>query len=106
MEKIWGELKKIEAQSEQIKGETQDIAKKMSALAQQEAEKLLANSGTYAEEESQQLYISTTQEANRNRDELLKANQVAADKLGVQAEKHMESAVAKIVNTVIGETQP
>ncbi len=106
MEKIWGELKKIEAQSEQIKGETQDTAKKMSALAQQGAEKLLANSGTYAEEESQQLYKSTTQEANRNRDELLKANQVSANKLEVQAEKHMESAVAKIVKTVIGETQP
>ena len=106
MEKIWEELKKIEAQAEQIRGETQDEAKKMADLAQQEAEELLANSGTYAEEEAQQLYMSTIQEANRNRDELLKANQVAADKLRVQAEKHMESAIAKVVNAVIEETQP
>ena len=28
MEKIWGELKKIEAQAEQIKGETQDDSQK------------------------------------------------------------------------------
>ena len=62
-------------------------AKKMTALAQQEAEKLLANSGTYAEEESQQLYKSTIQEANRNRDELLKANQVSANKLEVASGK-------------------
>ena len=95
MEKIWEELKKIEAQAEQIRGETQDKAKKMTDLAQQEAEELLANSGTYAEQEAQELYMSTIQEANRNRDELLKANQVAADKLKVQAEKHMELAVCE-----------
>ena len=106
MEKIWEELKKIEAQAEQIKDETQDKAKKMTNLAQQEAEELLANSESYAEEEAQQLYMSTIQEANHNRDELLKANQITADKLRVQAEKHMEPAIAKVVNVVIEETQP
>ena len=106
MEKIWEELKKIEAQAEQIRSEAQDEAKNMADLAQHEAEELLTNSGTYSEEEAQQLYMSTIQEANRNRDELLKANQVAADKLRVQAEKHIESAIAKVVNAVIEETQP
>ena len=104
MEKVWEELKKIEAQAEQIRGETQDKAKKMTDLANQKAEELLANSGTYAEEEAQQLYLNTTQEAHRNRDELLKANQVTADKLKVQAEKNMEPAIAKVVNAVIEET--
>jgi F0F1-type ATP synthase membrane subunit b/b' len=106
MEKIWEELKKIEAQAEQIRGETLDKAKEMTDLAQKEAEELLTNSATYAEEEAQQLYMSTTQEANRSRDELLKANHVAADKLSVQAEKHIEPAVEKVVNAVIEETQP
>ena len=106
MEKVWEELKKIEAQAEQIRSEAQDKAKKMTDLAQKEAEELLANSETYAEEEAQQLYMNTIQEANCNRDELLKANQVAADKLRVQAEKHMESAITKVVNAVIEETQP
>ena len=103
MEKVWEELKKIEAQAEQIRGETQDKAKKMTTLAQQEAEELLANSGTYAEEEAQQLYISAVQEANNSRDELLKTNQVTANKLKVQAEKHMDSAISKVMNAVIEE---
>ena len=105
MEKVWEELKKIEAQAEQIRSEAQGNSKKMIELAQKEAEELLANSEAYAEEESQQLYMNTIQEANRNRDALLRANQDAADKLRVQAEKHMESATAEIVNAVIGETQ-
>ena len=105
MEKVWEELKIIEAQAEQIRSEAQDKAKKMTDLSQKEAEELLANSETYAEEEAQQLNMSTIQEANRNRDELLKANQDAADKLRVQAEKHMEAAIAKVVNAVIEETK-
>jgi vacuolar-type H+-ATPase subunit H len=103
MEKIWEELKKIEAQAEQIRGETQDKAKKMTNLAQQEAEELLANSGTYADEEAQQLFKNAVQEANNSRDELLKANQVTADKLRVQAEKHMDLAITKVLNEVIEE---
>ena len=87
MEKVWEELKKIEAQAEQIQSEAQNNAKKITALAQQEAEKLVANSKTYAEEEAQQFYMSTIQEANRNRDEQLKANQEANEKLRVLCSK-------------------
>jgi F0F1-type ATP synthase membrane subunit b/b' len=103
MEKIWEELKKIEAQAEQIRGETQDKAKKMTILAQQEAEELLTNSGTYADEEAQQLFKNAVQEANNSREELLKANQVTANKLRVQAEKYMDSAITKVMNEVIEE---
>ena len=103
MEKIWEELKKIEAQAEQIRGETQDKAKKMTLIAQQEAEELLANSGTYADEEAQQLFKNAVQEANNSREELLKANQVTANKLRVQAEKHVASAITKVMNEVIEE---
>ena len=105
MEKVWDELKKIEAQAEQIRSEAQDEAKKMTALAQQEAEKLIANGKAYGEEEAQQLYTSTIQEANRNRDEQLKANQEARANLRAQAEKQLEQAVATVVNTVLGETK-
>ncbi|HLN88546.1 MAG TPA: hypothetical protein VK253_00610 [Candidatus Binatia bacterium] len=106
MERVWEELKKIEAQAQRIRGETQDKAKEITKVAQQESEKLLANSTTYAEEEGQQLYINTVQEANQRRDEQLKANEVATDELRVQAEKHMELAVAKIVNAVIEDLKP
>ena len=105
MEKVWDELKKIEAQAEQIRTEAENEAKKMKALAEQEAEKLIANGKAYAEEEAQQLYDSTIQEANRNRDEQLKANQEATVNLKLQAEKQMERAVATLVNTVLGETK-
>ena len=57
MEKVWSELKKIEAQAEQIRVDAQDNAKKMIALAQQQAEMLIANSKTYAKEEAQPVYI-------------------------------------------------
>ncbi len=106
MEKIWDELKKIEAQAEQIRSEAQDEAKKMTVLAQQEAEKLIANGKAYGEEEAQQLYASTVQEANRNREEQLKANQEARANLRAQAEKQLEQAVATVVNMVLGETKP
>ena len=104
MEKVWEELKKIEAQAEQIRSEAQNKAKKMTDLAQKEAEELLANSEIYAEEDAQQLYMNTLREANCSRDELMKENQVAADKLRVQAEKHMKSAITKVVSTVIEES--
>jgi vacuolar-type H+-ATPase subunit H len=106
MEKVWEELKKIEAQAEQIRSEAQEKAKNVMTLAQQNGEKLIANSQIYAEEEAQQLFKSAVEEANRRRDEQLKANQAAAEKLKVQAEKHMEQAISKVVKAVIEEAKP
>ena len=105
MEKVWDELKKIEAQAEQIRSEAQNKAKQMIALAQQEAEKLIANGKAYAEDEAQQLYASTIQETNSNCDEQLKANQEATANLRAQAEKQLEQAVSTVVNSVLGETK-
>jgi F0F1-type ATP synthase membrane subunit b/b' len=51
MERAWEELKKIEAQAEQIRSEAESRAKDIIRLADQEAEKLLANGKAYAEEE-------------------------------------------------------
>jgi vacuolar-type H+-ATPase subunit E/Vma4 len=104
MEKIWEELRKIESQAEQIRNEAKDEAKKITVLAQQEAEKLIANSKAYAEEETRKLNAGTIQQANRNHDEQLKANQESGKKLRVQAEKRMDQASSTIVNTVLGET--
>ena len=77
MEKVWEELKKIEAEAEKIRSDAQQKAQAITAIAQQNSEKLIANSQTYAEEEGQQLYASTVEEANRKRDEQLKANQAS-----------------------------
>jgi len=106
MEKVWEELKKIEAEAEQIRSEAQEKAKNVMTLAQQNGEKLIANSQTYAEEEAERLFKSAVEEANHKRDEQLKANQAAAEKLKVQAEKHMEKAISKVVNAIIKEAKP
>jgi vacuolar-type H+-ATPase subunit H len=106
MEKVWAELKKIEAQAEEIHSEAQQSAKEITILAQREAEKLVASSQNYAQEEAQQLYARTIEEANRNRDQQLKENEAAAEKLDMQAEQRMEKATTNIVNAVLGETQP
>jgi len=106
MEKVWEELKKIEAQAEQIRSEAQQKAKDMTTLAQQNGEKLIANSQTYADEEAQRLFKSAVEEANHNRDGQLKANQAASEKLKAQAEKHMDQAISKVVNAIIKEAKP
>jgi vacuolar-type H+-ATPase subunit H len=106
MEKVWDELKKIEAEAEKIRSEAQAKAQSMTALAQQSSEKLIANSQAYAEEEGQQLYAKTVEEANSKRDEQLKANEAATEKLKVKAGKCMEQAITKVVNSVIKEAKP
>jgi F0F1-type ATP synthase membrane subunit b/b' len=106
MEKIWDELKKIEAQAEQIRSDAQIKAKKMTNLAEQEAETLIANSRTYAEEEGQRICSSAIHEANHSRDEQLTVNQAVAEKLRAKAEKRMEKAVLAVVNIVLEEAKP
>ena len=104
MEKVWDELKKIEAQAEQIQNDAQERAKKMAFQAKQDAGKLVENSKTYAEAESQRLYAKAIEEANMERDEHLKLNQEAAGKLKAKAEKHMDKAVLAVVNSVLEDT--
>jgi F0F1-type ATP synthase membrane subunit b/b' len=101
MEKVWDELKKIEAQAEQIQNGAQDRAKKMVLLAKQDAEKLVENSKTYAEAESQRLQTKAIAEANQERDENLKDSAEAAENLKLIAEKHMDKAVSAVVNAVL-----
>jgi len=106
MEKVWDELKKIEAQAEQIQNEAQDRAKNIALLAKQDSEKLIDNSRTYAEAESQKLYAKAIEEANKSREEHLKENQQAAGKLKAQAEKRIDKAVLAVVKAVLEETKP
>ncbi len=106
MEKVWEDLKKIDAQADQIQSDAKNKAKKIALLAKEDAEKLILNSKTYAEEESQKIHSRAIQEANQKRDEQLKLSQEAAEKLKGQAEKRMEKAALAVVNSVLGETKP
>ena len=106
MERVWEELKKIEAEAEQIRTDSQEQAKKITNQAQQAAEKLAANSTAYGTEEANRLSAIAMDEANLNREEQLKINQSTTGKLKVQAEKKMDLAVSKIVSSVIEETKP
>ncbi len=103
MQKVWEELKSIETQAEQIQTDAKDKAKKITTQAQKDAEKLVANSKTYGAEESQKRYQIAIDEANKNRDEQLAANEKAAAKLKSQAEKRMDKAVTNVVKAVLEE---
>ena len=105
MEKVWEELKKIEAEAEKIRSDAQQKSQDITALAQLNSEKLVANSQTYADEEGQQLFAGTVEEANRRRDEQLKANEVVTEKLKVQAGKRMELAVKAVLGAIVGEAK-
>ncbi|MCL5950085.1 MAG: hypothetical protein M1490_06385, partial [Candidatus Bathyarchaeota archaeon] len=67
MQKVWEELKGIETQAEQIQTDAKDKAKKITAQAQKDADKLLENSKTYGAEESQKRYQAAIAEANKTR---------------------------------------
>lgn len=103
MQKVWEELKSIEAQAEQIQTDAKTKAKQITAQAQKDAETLLENSKTYAAEESQKRYQAVIDEANKTRTERLAENEKAAAKLKTQAEKRMDSAVAAVVKAVLEE---
>jgi F0F1-type ATP synthase membrane subunit b/b' len=103
MEKVWDELKRIEAQAEQIRVDAQTQAKKMTQQAKQDADKLVGNSKTYAEEESQKIYADAVAVANACRTQQLQTNAQEAEKLKAQAQKRMDKAVAVIVDAVLEE---
>jgi vacuolar-type H+-ATPase subunit H len=103
MEKVWDELKKIEAQAQQIQTDAQDKAKKLTQQAKQDAEKLIDNSKIYADEESQKLHQRVIEEANNTREAQLKDNEGTTKKLKAQAKKHIDKAVSKIVDSVLEE---
>ncbi len=104
MKKVWDELKKIEAQAEQIKSEAQVRAKKVILLAKKDAEELVEKSKTYAEAESQKLRSMAIEEANLNRDEQLKANEETVANLKSKAEKRMDKAVSVVVKAVLEDS--
>jgi vacuolar-type H+-ATPase subunit H len=103
MEKVWDELKKIEAQAEQIQADAKDKAKKMTQQAKQDSEKLIANSKTYGEEESQKLYTNAVSAANQERAAQLGETEQASKILKAQAEKRMDKAVSTVVDAVLEE---
>ena len=106
MEKVWDELKKIEAHAEQIKNDAHDRAKQMALLAKQDAIKLIENSKAYGEAESQRLHSKTLEEANHNRDEQLNSNEETVANLKSKAEKRMDKAVVVVVNAVLEDSAP
>ncbi len=105
MEKIWEELKKIDAQAESIRVEAQKTATQIEDRGRQQAEKLITNSKSYAEEDAQEYYKREIEAANRRREECLNANQESVQKLKTKAEKQLEKAASEVEAAVLGETK-
>jgi hypothetical protein len=101
MEKVWIELKRIEAQAQQIQTDAQEKAKKMTQQAKADAERLVANSEVYAEEEAQMLYDHAVADAHKAHDIELKKTKETTAKLKALAQKNMDEAVDAIVNSVL-----
>jgi vacuolar-type H+-ATPase subunit H len=104
MQKVWEELKGIETQAQQIQTDAKTKAKQITLQAQKDATKLIEDSRTYGEEESQNRYRAAIAEANKSREEKLAVNDKAASKLKSQAQKHMDSAVDAVVKAVLEES--
>jgi vacuolar-type H+-ATPase subunit H len=104
MQSVWDELKKLEAQAEQIQTDAQNQAKQILVFAHQESDKLITNSKVYGQQEAQKLYAQVAQEAKQNRDKLLQATEKTAAKLKAQSEEHMDKAVRLVVTAVLEET--
>jgi vacuolar-type H+-ATPase subunit H len=103
MQKVWEELKNIEAQADQIQSDAKTKAKQITAQAKKDAETLLANSRTYGTEEAKKRYDTTIAEANKSRQQQLDDSDKAALKLKAQAEKRMDKAVTLVVDAVLEE---
>jgi vacuolar-type H+-ATPase subunit H len=101
MENVWDELKKIEAQAEQITSDAQNKAKQIAAMSQQEAQKLIDDSKVNAEAQAQKLYDEAVAAANEERAKQIKENKTEVTKLKMHAEKHVDQAVKIIVNAVL-----
>ena len=103
MERVWEELKKIEAEAEKIRVGAQQIAREITSLAQRNSEKLVAKSHIYAQEEGQRLYDIAVEEANVKQKENLRANEAAAEKLKEQASGHMDQAAEAVLKAIVKE---
>lgn len=105
MEKVWEELKKIDAQAESIHAEAQKAVAKLADVASQKAEKLIANSKMYAEEDAEQLYSREVEASNGEREKLLRENQENVRKLKARAERRVDQAASAVEAAVLGETK-
>jgi vacuolar-type H+-ATPase subunit H len=103
MHKVWDELKSIEAQADQIQSDAKEKAKQITVQAQKDAQTLLANSKTYAAEESKKRFDAAVAEANMQRKTLLDQTAQSSKQLRTQAEKRMTQAVDAVVEAVLEE---
>jgi len=101
MEKVWEELKKIEAEAELIVSDAQTKAKEIVKTAEEKGEQLLADSRKYAEEEANALMEESKAEASQSSAEMFKANAETIEKLRLSAANRMEKAVNAIVDRVL-----
>ncbi len=105
MEKVWEELRKIEAQAEEIRREAEKRAKEITNFSKQEAEQLIVKSKKYAQEEAQKLQKSAIEEASRTRAERLTTNEKNIEELQDKAQERMPQAERIIVDAVLGKRQ-
>ncbi len=103
MEHVWEELKKIEAQAQQIRSEAQTRSKQITDYADKQAEQLVEHAKAYAEQDAQTQNDTLMKQANQKHDQQLQASQQTIAEVQTQAQKRLSESVDLIVKSVLGE---
>ncbi len=103
MEKVWGELRKIEAKAEQIKTEANERSSQITNIAERKSEQLIASAKVFASEEAEKQREAILKQAQEIHDHKIIENQQKTKKITECAQRNMEKAVRKIIDAVIGE---
>jgi vacuolar-type H+-ATPase subunit H len=103
MEQVWDELKKIEAQAQQIRSEAQIRSKQLTDFADQRTDQLIAHAKTYAEQDTTSHYEAAMQEATHKHDTQLEQSKQSVAAVQAQAQNRLNEAVRLVVKAVLGE---
>jgi vacuolar-type H+-ATPase subunit H len=101
MERVWTELKKIEAEAAGIRSESAAKAKEIIEAAMREADRLRNDAKIYAAEEAKKLRESTVEEANKDRDRMLSENEKTIENLRDASKAHVQEAVSRVFHAVL-----
>ncbi len=103
MEKVWNELKKIESNAEQINAEAKEKSKQIETFAEQKSEKLVASARIYATEEAERERDIILKQTHEIHDQNIRKNQQNVELIRENAQRRMKKATNRIFSAIVGE---
>jgi V/A-type H+-transporting ATPase subunit G/H len=102
MERVLGELKRIEDEAEKIRSEASEKSQEIIETARQKARELTADAENEAEKELEKFLKKFKEEMEVKQREVLKATKIKIDGLNRSAKKNVNLAVDEIFKIVVG----